>query len=763
MQFFNRNQLQIKIKFAALQSHRKSIFGLNKVRMNQKRKMDLSSRVCTAAIAAALVATLVLAGLTKTVEANGAGVLDPTFSNDGQLTTNFLAGTFDSVSSLAFQTDGKIVAAGSAQSTIVCDFGLARYLRDGTLDPTFGAGGKVSTNFNGNIISGVTDVVLQPDGKIVAAGGTGSSPSSLDFALARYLSDGSLDTGFGSGGKVVTEMGGDEYIVSLVLQPDGKLVVAGTRRQSASGFDFVLARYLNDGSLDMSFDGDGKVTLSFFEGSGHANAVVLMPDGKLVVGGYSFLFSPNLNNDFTLVRLNSDGSLDTTFGQSGKIFTDFTGSNGNDYLHYMALQPDGKLVAVGYSYSGITNTAHDFAIARYHSDGNLDSTFGVNGKVNTDFTSGSSEVAYAVAFQPDGKILVVGEYFKSGESLKQDILLACYQSDGSLDTAFGLDGKVTADFFERDDRANTVAVQADGRIVVAGYTFTDPGDLNKDFALLRYRGTPRSRADFDGDGKTDLSVFRPGNGVWHIFNSSNGDYLAQPFGDGNDKLTPGDYEGDGKADIAVFREGAWYILNSSDNAFRSYLFGLAGDIPVAADYDGDGKTDLAVFRPSNNTWYIQQSLDQTVRAHAFGLAGDQPVTGDYDGDGKADVAVFRQSNGVWYFLQSSDGSFRAAPFGSSGDRPVQGDYDADGKTDFAVFRPSNGVWYILRSAFGFTGQKFGLSTDQPVPGDYDADGKTDLAVYRNGLWFILQSSDGTVRGAQFGTVGDVPVPSGYIP
>jgi hypothetical protein len=287
------------------------------------------------------------------------------------------------------------------------------------------------------------------------------------------------------------------------------------------------------------------------------------------------------------------------------------------------------------------------------------------------------------------------------------------------------------------------------------------------FALVAYNFTDvavppvNKNSDFDGDGRADISVFRPTGGGWFVTNSSNGAFVGNQFGTNGDLITPGDYDGDGKTDLAVFRpsNGAWYIMRSQ-LGFTGVQFGTNGDLPAQGDFDGDRKTDIAVFRPSDGYWYRLNSSNGQFVAAQFGTNGDKPVQADYDGDGKTDIAVFRQ--GFWYRLNSSNGQFAAAQFGTNGDKPVQADYDGDGKADIAVFRPSDGGWYLLRSQLGFTAMQFGISSDVPAPADFDGDGKSDIAVYRGGVWYQMRSLQGfTVFN--FGAADDRPVPNGYLP
>ena len=274
----------------------------------------------------------------------------------------------------------------------------------------------------------------------------------------------------------------------------------------------------------------------------------------------------------------------------------------------------------------------------------------------------------------------------------------------------------------------------------------------------------RSRADFDGDGRTDLSVYRLAEGSWYLDRSSQG-FIGVNFGLSEDIPTPGDFDGDRKTDIAVWRPstGTWFRLNSGDGSFSSSQFGLADDLPQAGDFDGDRRDDLAVFRPSTGTWYWQNSGNGQIGGAQFGQNGDLPAGGDYDGDFKDDLTVFRPSTGTWFRMNSIGGGQVAINFGLDGDLPVNADYDGDNREDIAVFRPSDGNWYRLNSGNGqFVGVNFGLNSDVPVPGDYDGDGRDDIAVYRGGTWYLNRSTSGLIQ-FNFGVAADVPIPKKYIP
>jgi hypothetical protein len=314
---------------------------------------------------------------------------------------------------------------------------------------------------------------------------------------------------------------------------------------------------------------------------------------------------------------------------------------------------------------------------------------------------------------------------------------------------------------------SVTSVPQRSNVVLVSLPANDTGTFA--FPTSRHSATPM---DFDGDGKADLSVYRPSTAQWFGLESSANftSSVNVAFGVPGDIAAPGDYDGDGKMDIAVFRpsDGTWYIGYSSTLTTAAFAWGTGGDIPVPGDYDGDGKNDLALYRPSTGQWFILKSSTGYTASLvvAWGASTDTPVPGDYDGDGKTDIAVYRPSTGIWYMLLSSFNFTisTTALWGVSADIPVPGDYDGDGKTDFAVFRPSTGIWYMLLSSFNYTISTtalWGVSTDIPVPNDYDGDGKTDFAVFRpsTGTWFILCSGTGyrTNIVANWGASADLPL------
>jgi uncharacterized delta-60 repeat protein len=408
--------------------------------------------------------------LTFTVVLAASGDLDTTFDTDGRVTTDIGVGSFDSITGIAIQPDGKIVVSGISNDNFV----LARYNLDGALDSTFSFDGKQITNFGG--IDGTEDVAIQSNGKIVVTGtrclGAGWPNGNCDTAIARYNPGGALDTTFSGDGKLTTDFGGGTNGTwsGVAIRPDGKITVAGYMR-NGSNFDFAVYRYNANGTLDTTFSGDGMVNVGFSSGPEDlATDLVLQPNGKIVVGGVSCDDVAFNNCDFAVIRLNTNGSLDTTFSSDGRQVINFGGVV--DLPDGIALQSDGKIVLAGFKE---TPTESYFALARLNTDGTLDTTFKGTGKVITGFGAGSGAHGHDIRIQSDGKILVVG-------LAKGNFAMARYNSDGGLDTAFSLDGRAMVNF-GFDDVGWVIALQpSDGKYVLAGYI--DDG-TQRDFALAR--------------------------------------------------------------------------------------------------------------------------------------------------------------------------------------------------------------------------------------------------------------------------------------
>ncbi|MFE1547724.1 calcium-binding protein [Streptomyces sp. NPDC058718] len=439
-----------------------------------------------AGASAVLAATLVLALPGAALAAPGD--LDPTFGPDGRVTTAFPG--YAEGHDIARQADGKLVVAGLSEG----GFALARYLPGGGLDPGFGTGGLVTSDFGGGAHS-ANAVAIQPaDGKIVVAGTTEvfaeEGGGCCFFSVARYLPNGSLDPDFGEGGLVrVEEFGGSADGADVAVQSDGRIVAAG----KGGGGGFALVRLDTQGNLDPSLGGDGAVVAGFTPSSpqdagGIARSMALQPDGRIVsvgyVGGTAF--------DIGVVRYLPDGTLDTGFSGDGMVSADF---GATEFGNAVAVQPDGRILAAGSGGAG-------FALLRYNADGSPDAGFGTGGRTSVAFP-GDGGIAYAMALQQNGKIVLAGRADDPNSAEANDFGLARFHPNGTVDTGFGGDGFVVTGFGDFDE-ARGVLVQPDGKIVAAGY------GAGFAFALARYQGgdttPPPPHADLSVTTSTTASV-----------------------------------------------------------------------------------------------------------------------------------------------------------------------------------------------------------------------------------------------------------------
>ena len=566
----------------------------------------------------------------------GAGKL--TFQTLPRPDNNYF-GTNGTVYDIALQPDGKIVLAGNASvnpnGTLSSSI-LVRLNPNGSLDASFGSGGIARYN-TGADYNAFRKVVLQPDGRIIAAGYDSRPNNFIGFFVSRWTAAGTLETTYR-----IDNTTGNEKAAGLLLTRDGtKVLVSGYAQGKAT-----LAR-LNIGDLspDATFGTNGIRTYNY-QVSGFDGLVIkaIQPDGKI-------LAVDNSVNSSNVSRLNPDGSPDQSFGNvsfdnnnpKGRLALSVQTNIGTPLsAGHILLRPDGKLNLIGSA--GVN---YGFDVTRGAVSQNINVSR--NGGNLSDFTNdGKSEIA---VFRPSTGFWHQLNSANSAYSafqfgLQNDKLApADYDGDGKTDTAVFRNG------------VWYVRQSASGQVRYVNFGLAE--DL------------PRP-GDYDGDGLADIAVFRPSDGNWYRLNSSNNQSSVVHFGQNGDVPLIGDFDGDGKTDLTVFRSGIWYILRSSDQQAQIVQFGLAGDIPVVGDYDGDGKSDIAVFRPSNGVWYIWQSSNNQVRYETFGLGSDSLAPADYDGDGKTDVAVFR--NGVWYILQSSNNQVNYQYFGQSGDISIQAAY-----------------------------------------------------------------------------------------
>ena len=404
---------------------------------------------------------------TRTITATVTGLtnpLDTSFGpgHTGKVTTD-LGSTSDYGYRTLVQPNGKILLAGGA------NFSVVRYNKDGTPDVTFGANG-IATQTGTDVAYGAA---LLPDGRVLVGGGS-------NFGLCQLNPDGSLDQTFGGGtGKSVSGFGTTYVGYDLALLPSGKILMAGK-----NGNDFVVARFNADGSVDKSFGTSGKTTTDFAGSYDKGYALAVTPDGaSFFVGGQSRDSSGNYNGSIAKYSA-STGKLDTSFGSGGKVTTDF--GNADDAVWAVAVLPSGQLLAAGRG--GTSSTGYDFAVARYNANGSLDTSFGGNGTGYrlTDFGHGGDQ-AYGMSVLSTGKVLLVGRAESSSDAL--DFALARYNADGTLDATFGTGGKVTTDFAGSSDYGETVAVQPDGDVIVAGASSTVGSNGATDVALARYTMT----------------------------------------------------------------------------------------------------------------------------------------------------------------------------------------------------------------------------------------------------------------------------------
>lgn len=399
------------------------------------------------------------------------GALDPTFGNGGFVTTPFGMGN-----DLVIQPDGKILVTGSLYDSID-HLVLIRHLSNGERDPSFGSNGIVLLPDQPYTAVGWR-IALQSDGKIVVAGGHNfTAPQPSDLILVRFLPNGQLDPSFGLNGLATWDaLGGREVVRAFVIQRDGKILLVGDATEIALGIRLLLVRFTSEGRLDISFGNQGSLILDYGSTITAATGVTELSDGKLMVCA-TYLLPQELVSDILLMRFMPDGTPDLSFGNSGILWHDF---GFYEQTRQLLLQPDGKFLIA----TDPANPYPRFGISRFLPNGSPDVGFGDQGLVLVDF---GSELASAIemAIQADGKIIAVGGVKNNDPLINDEVVVARFLYNGSLDLTFGDSGIVKTNFgLESQDAAFAVALQPDHKIVVTGYMHPSAGIF--DIILARY-------------------------------------------------------------------------------------------------------------------------------------------------------------------------------------------------------------------------------------------------------------------------------------
>ncbi|HKP68356.1 MAG TPA: FG-GAP-like repeat-containing protein [Pyrinomonadaceae bacterium] len=683
------------------------------------------------------------------IRINADGTLDTNLANNSAAVGNF--------TTLTPQADGKIIVGGSFSSVSgTPKLNFARLNADGSNDTSFNTGtGPNST---------VTSSVVQPDGKVIAAGNFSQFNGTAANRIVRLNADGTIDTSF------ITGTGMNSSVEAMLLLADGKILVGGNFTTYNGTTVNRFMRLNTDGTLDTSFS-------TGTSASGIVRQITLQPDGKILIGGSFTAYNGTTRN--RMARLNADGTLDTTFDP---------GVGPNNNVLSFALQADGSIV-IGGTFNSVAGTPKT-KLAKLTSTGSLDTTFDLGG---SGFGPGTAPGPTRLLAVENGRTLVAGNFTTVNGQIKNRIIRV--NPNGSIDHTFLTgQGAIASPALT----IGSLVRQPDGNILIGGqFTIFN---TTAHSGLARFKNATDTFADVDGDGMTDFSVLvRPGpvgEWTWWMTNSSNGSTSVVNFGlSPEDIPQPGDFDGDGKDDIAVWRNApsgqasSYYIMQSSTGTVRVIPFGQSGDVAVTEDYDGDGKDDLSVWRApafgstGQATWFYLGSLNNpnnNVTFVPFGMRYgtvqedqvDEPYPGDFDGDGKADFRVQRRVDtsakslstpSVFYTLTAT-GNFSYDYWGWAGDRLLPGDYDGDGRTDLAVARghdvsPGGITWWIrYSSGRPDAAINWGLGVDDVfAQGDYDGDGITDLAVYRRAgeyKFYVRRSTDGGMMVYHLGNSDD---------
>ncbi|BAY82706.1 hyalin repeat protein [Calothrix parasitica NIES-267] len=600
-------------------------------------------------------------------------------------------------------------------------FTLTRFEIDGTLDSSFGSNGTVITSVSYDSRYDKSEVVVLPNGKILFTG-----TSSNDFLLTQYNSNGTVDNSFGDAGVVITDISGStDEANGIAVQEDGKIIVAGYTRNSSTSnyYEFALTRHNVDGSLDSSFGNAGKVVTAIGTTFDKAYDVAIQSDGKIVVAGQ---VHDSNGYDSGLVRYNSDGTLDSSFGSDGKVRTSFKSTN---YSYHLAIQSDGKMIVGG-------TTAGEFTFSRYNSDGTLDTSFGDAGKVYTEV--GSANIGFTeMILQPDGKILAVGDArvysFSSGPQYNDDDwILVRYNSDGSLDKTFGDDGKIITPVSAENDYARGVALQADGKIVVVG-------ESDGDFAIVRYEGSNGNKIPTPIEPKNEVPTINPNQTLTVDENSRIFTSVGKVLGTDADndflidwKITDGNLDTD----------------NDGREAFSINY--ITGEIKVNDSDELDFETNPSFNLQVTASDRTDTSLPTTVTVNLNDITGQQIIgTSSNDrrlyGGLESDIIDGKEKNDYLYGRGGND-----TLIGGTGNDNLyggEGDDSIDGGQGFDILRESADVNFTLTDTqLTGSGTDSFVNIERAILSGGNSDNIIDASAYSKNTYLYGRAGNDTLLG-----------------
>lgn len=565
------------------------------------------------------------------------GTLDPTFDGDGKYMTDFGAG-LRSVEHIALQPDGKLVmtVASPYRSAGEQNMDIVRLLADGTLDVTFANAGRATVNLSAVVSETATDLVVLPDSKLLVRGILDGGNEQL---LLRLSSAGALDQSFGQNGLLALSTPDlrRTMLARLLLQPDGQVVLSGVRNLWASGLRWLtLIRVTAAGAFDPTFDNDGELLVS--PGNSVATTVALQADGKVLVGGYTSYNRRGAPEAWSLLRYTTSGALDPTFADAGKLITTFQENSGAAWIRALAVQPDGKIIALGQLYfpnSGWSEQSYDTGLLRYNPDGTLDTTFATQGQWQTRLPLALDKTTHPLALQPDGKIVMVGNQTVDGQT---HFVLVRLNSDGSFDPTFDGDGQQRTPL-DSSAEARALALQPDGKLVVVGRARTSQ-TFEDAFVLVRYQANGALDPTFDGDGQL-FTPFQQTEGAYAIAVQADGKLVAAGVARGEDGNSNADftlvrYQANGALDGTFAGDGQVFthVAAASTSGIRALLLQPDGKI-VVAGYTADEYNRnfaLARYLPTGaiDTTFACGGLVQTD----FGATNDMVTALARQPDGK---------------------------------------------------------------------------------------------------------------------------------